>query len=139
MGGLFQESEEVRVLMFRPGHGLQCGGLSGVICDRGFVEDVYVAVGCCGCSSSRTSGTGGWPFLARAPSVSVYLRIRVRPGLALFPRIPMAQDYEDSPRPTAATSPHDSTTRTHAHANTHAHSHRPACGVWGQRCTHTQL
>ena len=45
----------------------------------------------------------------------------------------MAQDYEESPGPTAGASPHDSTTRTHAHAHTHAN------GPWWQRWTHTQL
>ena len=61
------------------------------------------------------------------------------------PRTCTAQDYEDSPRPTAAASLHESTMRTHTHANAnanadaHAQGHRPARGPWWQRWTHTQL
>ena len=74
-----------------------------------------------------------------AESGSAYPPVRARPRPAGSLRTSTAQDYEDSPRPTAATSPHDSTTRTHAHAHAHAQGHGPARGAWWQRWTHTQL
>ena len=40
-----------------PGHGLQCGGLGGVVGDRRLVEDVDAGVGFCRC---RFLGTGSW-------------------------------------------------------------------------------
>ena len=66
-------------------------------------------------------------------------RVCVGPRPAGSPRTPTAQDYEDCPRPTGAASPHDSTARTHAHAHAHAQGDGPACGLWWQRWTHTQL
>ena len=43
--GLFQDPKEVCALGVWPGHGLQCGGLRGVVGDRGFVEDVAAGAG----------------------------------------------------------------------------------------------
>ena len=51
------------------------------------------------------------------------------------PRTPTAQDYEDSPRPATATSPHDPITLIHAHSSAQG----PAQGQWWQRWTQTQL
>ena len=65
--------------------------------------------------------------------------VRVRPRPAHSPRTPMAHDYEESPKPTAAASPHFSTARTHAHTHAHAQGHGPARGPCWQRWTHTQL
>ena len=55
--GLLQEPQEVCALGVQPGHGLQCGGLDGVIGDRGLVEDVDAGVGFRRC---RFLGTGSW-------------------------------------------------------------------------------
>ena len=66
--GLLQEPQEVCALGVRPGHGLQCGGLGGVVGDRGLVEDVDAGVGFC---RRRFLGTGSWgggPCPALAPS-----------------------------------------------------------------------
>ena len=60
-----------------------------------------------------------------------------RPAHSLW--TPTAQDYEDSPMPTAAASPHDSTARSYAHAHAHAQGHGPARGPWWQRWTHKRL
>ena len=74
-----------------------------------------------------------------AESVSAYPRVRVRLRPTHSPCTATAQDYEDSPRPTAAARPHDSNTHTHAQAHTHAQGHGPARGSWWQRWTHTKL
>ena len=71
-----------------------------------------------------------------AETVRAYQLVCVRP-LSCSPRTPTAQDYQDSPMPTTATSPHDPATRTHAH--TSAQGHCPAHGQWWQGSTHTQL
>ena len=66
--GLLQEPQEVCALGVRPGHGLQCGGLGGVVGDRGLVEDVDAGVGF---RRRRFLGTGSWgggPCPALAPS-----------------------------------------------------------------------
>ena len=65
-----------------------------------------------------------------------YPRVHIRPQ-PQFPRTPTAQDYEESPRPATATSPHDHITPTHAHSS--AQGHGPAEGQWWRRWTHTQL
>ena len=51
-----------------PGHSLQCGGLGGVVADRGLVEDVDAAVGICTRWLLGICGRGGGPSPARAPS-----------------------------------------------------------------------
>ena len=55
--GLLQEPQEVCALRVWPRHGLQCGGLGGVVGDRGLVEDVDAGVGFHRC---RFLGTGRW-------------------------------------------------------------------------------
>ena len=65
-----------------------------------------------------------------------YPRVRIRPR----PHsrcTPTERDYEESPRPATATSPHGPITPTHAH--TSAQDRGPAQGQWWQRWTHTQL
>ena len=57
--GLLQEPQEVCALGVRPGHGLQCGGLGGVVGDRGLVEDVDAGVGFCRCRFLGTGRLGG--------------------------------------------------------------------------------
>ena len=47
------------------------------------------------------------------------------------PPLPAEQDYEESPRPATATSPHDPVTPTHAHSS--AQVRGPAQGQWWQR------
>ena len=74
-----------------------------------------------------------------AQTVSTYPRVRVRPRPSHSPCTPTAQDNEESPRPTAAASPLDSTACTQGHVHAHAQGHGPARGFWWQRCTHTQL
>ena len=71
-----------------------------------------------------------------AETVRTYPRVRVRPR-PRSPCIPTAQDYEDSPGPTTATSPHHPTITTQAH--TSAQGHNMCHGQWWQRWTHTQL
>ena len=82
-----------------------------------------------------TAATASQPN-SEAETVRTYPRvcIRLRPHSL---RTPTAQDYEESPRPATATSPHDPITPTHAHSS--AGGHRPAHGQWWQRSTHTQL
>ena len=62
--GLIQESKEVCALGVWPGHGSQCGGLGGVIGDRGLVEDVDAGVGFCRRRFLGTGTCGGGPRLA---------------------------------------------------------------------------
>ena len=69
-------------------------------------------------------------------TVRTYKRVRVHPR-ARSPYSPTAQDDEDSPGPTTATSCYDPTRHTHAH--TSAKGHSPADGQWWQRWTHPQL
>ena len=71
-----------------------------------------------------------------AEAVRAYPRAYIRPR-PHFPRTPTAQDYEESPRPAMATSPHDPIRPTHAHSS--AQSHGPAQGQWWQHWTDTQL
>ena len=71
-----------------------------------------------------------------AETVSAYTGVLVRPH-PRSPRTPTSQDYEDPPRPTTATSPHDPITHTHHHTSSQGHC--PAHGQWWQRCTQTQL
>ena len=52
----------------RAGHGLQCGGLGGVVGDRGFIEDIDAGVGFCRRRLLGTGSCGGGPCPARAPS-----------------------------------------------------------------------
>ena len=52
----------------RPGHGLQRGGLCGVVGDRGFVEYVDVGVGFRRRRLLGTGSCGGRPCPARNPS-----------------------------------------------------------------------
>ena len=66
--GLLQEPQEVCALGVWPGHGLQCGGLGGVVGDRGLVEDVDAGVGFCRCRYLGTGSWGGGPCPALAPS-----------------------------------------------------------------------
>ena len=73
-----------------------------------------------------------------AETVSAYPRVRVH-SRPRSPRSPTAEDYEDAPEPTTATSPGDPTTHTHAQAHTSAQGHGPTHGQWWQRWTHTQL
>ena len=84
------------------------------------------------------------PPLSRIPtgpaeSMSAYPQVRVRPRPAHSPRTPPAQDYESSPGPATATSPHEPTRRTHDHAHAPGQGHGPVHGPWWQRWTHTQL
>ena len=65
-----------------------------------------------------------------------YRRVHIRPR-PRSPRTPTAQDYEHSPRPPPATSPHGPITPTHAPSS--AQSHSPAQEQWWQHWTHTQL
>ena len=71
-----------------------------------------------------------------AETVRTYRRVHTlsRPP---SPRTPTAQDYEESPRPAAATSSHDPVTPTHAHSS--AQDRGPAQGQWWRRWTNTQL
>ena len=71
-----------------------------------------------------------------AETVRAYPGVHIRPR-PHSPRTPTAQDYEESPRPATATSPHDHITPTHAHSS--AQGHGPAQGQWWRRWTHTQL
>ena len=71
-----------------------------------------------------------------AETVRAYPRVHIRPR-PHSPRTPTAQDYEESPRPATATSPHDPITATHAHSS--AKDRGPAQGQWWRRWTHTQL
>ena len=61
--------------------------------------------------------------------MSAYPRVCVR-SRPRSPSTPTAQDYEDSPGPTTATSAYHPTTHTHAHTNTSAQGHGPALGPW---------
>ena len=65
-----------------------------------------------------------------------YPRVHIRPR-PHSPRTPLAQDYEESPRPATATSLHDPITPTHAHSS--AQDRGPAQGQWWRRWTHTQF
>ena len=69
-------------------------------------------------------------------TVRAYPRVHIR-SRPHSPHTPMAQDYEDSPRPATATSPNDPVTATHAHSS--AQDRGPAQGQWWRRWTHTQL
>ena len=51
-----------------PGHGLQCGGLGGVVGDRRLVEDVDAGVDFRRCRLLGTGSCGGGPCPARASS-----------------------------------------------------------------------
>ena len=64
-----------------------------------------------------------------------YPRVHIRPQ-SHSPRTPTAQDYEQSPGPATATSPHNHITPTHGHSS--AEGHGPAPGQWWQRWTHKQ-
>ena len=66
--GLLQEPQEVCAFVVQPGHGLQCGGLGGVVADRGLVEDVDAGVGFRRCRFLGTGSWGGGPRPALAPS-----------------------------------------------------------------------
>ena len=70
-------------------------------------------------------------------------RVPVRPCHTHSPRIPTAQDYEETypPGPTATSRPHHPITHTHACTRTHAHTqgHGPVTGPWWQCWTHRQL
>ena len=66
--GLFREPKEVCALGAWPGHGLQCGGLGGVLGDRGLVEDVDAGVGFRRRWLLGIGGPGDGPSPARAPS-----------------------------------------------------------------------
>ena len=66
--GLLQEPHEVCALGVWPGHGLRCGGLGGVVGDRGFVQDVDAGVGFRRRRFLRTGSCGDGPCPARAPS-----------------------------------------------------------------------
>ena len=52
-----------------------------------------------------------------------YPRVHIRPRRH-SPCTTTAQDYEESPRPTTATSPHDPITPTHAHSSAQGHGPR---------------
>ena len=68
------------------------------------------------------------------------MRAYPRVCIRLHPHSPPThteQDYEESPRPATATSPHDPITPTHAHSS--AQDRGPAQGQWWQRWTDTQL
>ena len=60
---LLQEPQKVCAFGVWPGHGLQCGGLGGVLGNRGLVEDVDAGVGF---RRRRLLGTGS--FWGRAVS-----------------------------------------------------------------------
>ena len=66
--GLFQEPKEVCAFGMRPGHGLQYGGLGGVVGDRRLVEDVDAGVGFRRRWLLGTGGCGGGLFPGWAPS-----------------------------------------------------------------------
>ena len=66
--GLLQEPQEVCASGVWPGHGLQCGGLVGVVGDRGLVEDVDAGAGFRRRRSLGTGSFGGGPCPARALS-----------------------------------------------------------------------
>ena len=66
--GLLQEPQVVCALGAWPRHGLQCGGLGGVVGDRRLVEDVDAGVGFRRCRLLGTGSCGGGPCPARAPS-----------------------------------------------------------------------
>ena len=66
--GLFEEPKEVCALALRPGHGLQCGGLGGVVGDRGLIEDVDAGVGFRRRWLLGVGDRGGGPLTARALS-----------------------------------------------------------------------
>ena len=68
--GLLQEPHEVCALGVWPGHGLQCGGLDGVVGDRGLVEDVDAGVGFRRRRLLATGCSGGGPCPARARQAS---------------------------------------------------------------------
>ena len=51
-----------------PWHGLQCGGLGGVLGDRGLVEDINAGMGFRMSWLLGTGGCGGGLFPARASS-----------------------------------------------------------------------
>ena len=72
----------------------------------------------------------------RVPTVRAHPRVHIR-SRPRSPRTPTAQDYEESPRPAIATSPHNPDTPNHAHSS--AQDRGPAQGQWWQRWTHTQL
>ena len=72
----------------------------------------------------------------QAATVRAYPRVRIRPR-PHSPRTPTEHDYEESPRPATATSPHDPITPTHAHPS--AQDRGPAQGQWWRRWTHMQL
>ena len=71
-----------------------------------------------------------------AETVRAYPRVHIRSRPHSL-RTPTAQDYEESPTPATATSPHDPVTPTHAHSS--AQDRGPAQGLWWRRWTHTQL
>ena len=66
--GLLQEPQEVCAFGVWPGHGLQCGGLGGVVGDRRLVEDVDAGVGFRWCRFLGTGSWGGGTCPALAPS-----------------------------------------------------------------------
>ena len=67
-GGLLQEPQEVCALGVWPRHGLQCGGLGGVVGDRGHVGDADAGLGFRRRRFPGTGSRGGRPCPARAPS-----------------------------------------------------------------------
>ena len=69
-------------------------------------------------------------------TLHAYPRVHIRPR-PRCPRTPTAQDYEESPGPATATSPHDPITPTHAHSS--AQGHGLAQGQSWRRWTHMQL
>ena len=69
-----------------------------------------------------------------ADTVRVYPRVHICPRPHSL-RTPTAQDYEKSPRPATATSPHDPITPTHAHSS--AQGQGTTQGQWWRRWTHT--
>ena len=71
-----------------------------------------------------------------AETVRAYPRVRIHPR-PHSSRTPTEQDYEESPRPATANSPHDPITPTHAHSS--AKDRGPAQGQWWRRWTQTQL
>ena len=71
-----------------------------------------------------------------AETVRAHSRVHIR-SHANSPRTPTVQDYEESPRPSTATGPHDPVTSTHAHSS--AQDRGPAQGQLSQRWTQTQL
>ena len=71
-----------------------------------------------------------------AETVRAYPPVRIRPR-PHFLLPPTEQDYEESPRPATATSPHDPIRPTHAHSS--AQDRGPAQGQWWQCWTRTQV